>query len=138
MPVKEQYKVSIKNKITKTTDQIFIQPVLFDSYTENPLKAEQRIYPVDFTTGFENTFLLYLNIPEGYSVEQLPKNMKMTLPGNSVSLQQLSSINDKRIQVIFKLFINKPVFYQTEYQDLKSFFDQLVKKQAEMIILKKI
>ena len=138
LPVKEQYKVSIKNKITKTTDQIFIQPVLFDSYTENPLKAEQRIYPVDFTTGFENTFLLYLNIPEGYSVEQLPKNMKMTLPGNSASLQQLSSINDKRIQVIFKLFINKPVFYQTEYQDLKSFFDQLVKKQSEMIILKKI
>ena len=138
LPVKEQLKVSIKNKITKTSDQIFIQPVLFDGYTENPLKADQRVYPVDFTNGFEKTFMFYLNIPDGYTVEQLPKNIKMALPGNMATLQRICSVNEKKIQVLFKVFVNKPVFFQPEYQDLKAFFDELVKKQGEMLILKKI
>jgi hypothetical protein len=49
----------------------------------------------------------------------------------------LSSVNDNTVQVLFKLNINKPVFYQPEYQDLKTFFDELVKKQSEMLIIKK-
>jgi hypothetical protein len=138
LPITENLKVSIKNKITKTGDQIFIQPILFDSYSENPLKAEKRVYPVDFTTGSERTFMFYLNVPEGYAVEQLPKNIKMSLPGNTATVQRMSSVNENRIQVLFKVFVNKPVFYQPEYQDLKLFFDELVKKQAEMLILKKI
>ncbi len=138
LPVKETYKVNIKNKITKTSDQIFIQPILFDSYSENPLKAVERVYPVDFTTGFEKTFVFYLSIPEGYTVEQLPKNIKMALPQNTATLQRLSNVSENKIQVLFKLFVNKPVFYQPEYQDLKAFFDELVKKQAEMIILRKV
>jgi len=138
LPVKEIYKVSIKNKITKTSDQIFIQPILFDSYSENPLKAVERVYPVDFTTGFEKTFIFYLNIPEGYTVDQVPKNIKMALPQNTATLQRLSNVSENKIQVLFKLFVNKPVFYQPEYQDLKAFFDELVKKQTEMIILRKV
>ena len=137
-PVKEEYTITLKNKITKTNNQIFVQPVLFDSYSENPLKAEQRVYPVDFTTATEKTFIFYLEIPEGFAVEQLPKNIKMALPQSTASLQMISSLNGNKVQVLFKLLINKPVFYQPEYLDLKAFFDELVKKQAEMLILKKV
>jgi len=138
LPVKEEYTVTLKNKITKTNNQIFVQPVLFDSYSENPLKAAERVYPVDFTTATEKTFIFYLEIPEGYAVEQLPKNIKMTLPQSTASLQMMSSLNENKVQVLFKLLINKPVFYQPEYPDLKAFFDELVKKEAEMLILKKV
>ena len=117
LPVKEEYTVTLKNKITKANNQIFVQPVLFDSYSENPLKAAERVYPVDFTTATEKTFIFYLEIPEGYAVEQLPKNIKMTLPQNTASLQMMSSLNENKVQVLFKLLINKPVFYQPEYEE---------------------
>jgi len=137
-PLKENFTISLKNRATKTNNQLFINPIIFDKYTENPFKADQRVYPVDFTTAIEKTQILNLEIPEGYALEELPKNIKMSLPENSASFQMLSTIADNKIQVMFKLSLNKPVFYQPEYQNLKAFFDELVKKQSEMIIIKKI
>jgi len=136
-PLKEDFTITIKNKVTKTNNQLFINPILFDKYAENPFKAEQRVYPVDFTTSIEKNQLFTLELPVGYSIEQLPKNVKMSLPENTASFQMLSSVTENKVQVLFKLFINKPVFYQAEYQNLKLFFDELVKKQSEMLIIKK-
>jgi len=136
-PFKEDLSISLKNKATKTNDQLFINPLLFDKYTQNPFKAEQRVYPVDFTTPVEEIQLFNLELPTGYSIDQLPKNIKMSLPDNTANFQMLSSVNENIVQVMFKLYINKPVFYQPEYQNLKVFFDELVKKQSEMLIIKK-
>ena len=136
-PLNEKFVISLKNRATKANNQLFINPLLFDKYTENPLKADQRVYPVDFTTAIDKTQLFTLELPAGYSIDQLPKNIKMVLPENTASFQMLSSVIDNKVQVLFKLNINKPIFYQQEYQYLKAFFDELVKKQSEMLIIKK-
>jgi len=137
-PVKEEFSIILKNRITKINNQMYFNPFLFDKYTENPFKAEDRVYPVDFVTPIEKTQLLSLDLPEGYSIEQLPKNIKMVLPENGASFSMQSTVNENKVQVLFKLNINKPVFFQKDYRDLKTFFDELVKKQAEMLIIKKV
>jgi len=137
LPFKEDFTITLKNRVTKANNQLFINPILFDKFIENPFKAEQRVYPVDFTTPVESTQIFMLEIPTGFSIDQIPKNIKMSLPENTASFQMLSSVIDNKVQVLFKLFINKPVFYQPEYQNLRVFFDELVKKQSEMLIIKK-
>lgn len=137
-PLTEDFSITLKNKVTKANNQLFINPILFDKYTENPFKAENRAYPVDFVTPIEETQMFILELPNGYTIDQLPKNTKMVLPENTGSFQMLSSLNDNKVQVLFKLNINKPVFIQSEYQNLKTFFDELVKKQSEMLIIKKV
>lgn len=137
-PVKEDFTVVLKNKATKTNNQLFVNPILMDKWTENPFKQEQRIYPVDFTTPIEKSLIVYLELPEGYEVEQLPKNTKMALPENSASFQMQTALTESGVQMVFKFNINKPIFYTAEYPDLKIYFDELVKKQSEMLILKKI
>ena len=137
LPVKEDFTITLKNRVTKTNNQLFINPLLFDKYTENPFKAEQRVYPVDFTTPIDKTQIFSLELPAGYSIDQLPKNIKMSLPENTASFQMASSFSENKVQVLFKFNINKPVFSQSEYQDLRTFFDELVKKQSEMLIIKK-
>lgn len=137
-PLTEDFSITLKNKVTKANNQIFINPIIFDKYTENPFKAEERTYPVDFVTPIEETQIFVLELPTGYTIDQLPKNTKMIMPENTGSFQMLSSLNDNKVQVLFKLNINKPVFIQSEYQDLKAFFDELVKKQSEMLIIKKV
>jgi hypothetical protein len=136
-PLTENLNIVLKNRTTKANNQLFINPLLFDKYTENPFKAQERVYPVDFTTPIESTQMFILELPLGYSIDQLPKNIKMSLPENAASFQMLSSVTENKVQVLFKLNINKPVFYQAEYQNLKTFFDELVKKQSEMLIIKK-
>jgi len=137
-PLKEVFSIVLKNQVTKVNNQIFINPIPFDRWTENPFKLETRNYPVDFVTPIDKTFLFQLEIPQGYALEQLPKNLKMNLKENTATFQLMSSLNENKVQVLFKFNITKPVFPVTEYLDLKAFFDELVKKQSEMIILKKI
>jgi len=137
-PLSETFSIVLKNRVIKTNNKLFVSPIPFDRWTENPFKAETRAYPIDFTTPTEKTFMFQLAVPEGYSLEQLPKNVKMTMKDNAASIQMISSFTDNNIQVLFKCFINKPTFQVTDYLELKAFFDELVKKQSEMIILKKI
>ena len=137
-PIKEEFSIELKNRALKTNNQMFVSPVLFEKFLENPFKAEQRLYPIDFLTPKENMQMLRLELPIGYQVEQLPKNIKMTMPENVANFQMQSSVNGNIVQILFKLNINKPIFYQPEYLDLKSFFDELVKKQSEMLVIKKI
>ncbi len=137
-PIKEDFTIVLKNKVTKTNNQLFISPIQFNRLLQNPFKAEQRLYPVDFITPIEKTQLFRLELPEGFMVEQLPKNLKMALPEKVASFQMQYSINENIIQVLFKQNINKAVFYQGEYLDLKIFYDEIVKKQSEMLIIKKI
>jgi len=136
--VQEDLSIVLKNRTTKANNQLYINPLLFDKYTENPFKAEQRVYPVDFTTPIEETQIFSLELPTGYTIDQLPKNIKLSLPENSASFQMISAVDENKVQVLFKLNINKAVFFQPEYQNLKAFFDELVKKQSEMLIIKKI
>lgn len=137
-PFVEKIKVNLKSRLTKVGDKMYLNPFLFDRFTENPFKTENRQYPVDFTTPIEQRLTLILKLPEGWAVEELPKSTRMTLPTKDASISFTSASDDKTINIAYKLMINKPVFVQTEYNDLKVFFDQLVKKQAEMIVIKKI
>jgi hypothetical protein len=137
-PVSEEFSIVLKNRSIKANNQLYVIPLQFDKYNENPFKAEERLYPVDFLTAMEKTQLLLLEMPDGYSIEQLPKNIRMVLLENAASFSMQSSIIENKVQVLFKLNINRPVFFQNEYLDLKAFFDELIKKQSEMLILKKV
>ncbi len=137
-PVVEKYTVEMKNQVSKSNNQLFVNPVQYSSWKENPLKSETREYPIDFQTNQEETQILKLEIPAGYQVEKLPESCRMSLADNAATFIMQSSLMENSLQVIFRLNINKPVFLQTEYLDLKAFFDQLVKKQSEMIIIKKV
>jgi hypothetical protein len=88
-------------------------------------------------------YLTFNNIPifngtlVGWIIEQLPKSVRMSITDKSASFTYSILANGNQIQLAFRLLINKPVYIQTEYEELKSFFDELVKKQNEMIVLKK-
>lgn len=136
--IKENFSIVLKNKVTSTNNRMYISPVQIGRYSENPFKAKERLYPVDFIYSIEKAQVLRLELPEGYELEQLPKNIKMTLPEKAASFQIQYSVTENIVQAVFKLNINKPIFYQTEYQDLKLFYDELVNKQSDMLIIKKI
>ena len=138
IPLSESMKITFKNKATKVGDQLFFNPFLFERFNENPFKAAERLYPVDFVTATDQRINLTVKVPDGWQVQELPKSVRMALPDKSAAILFSSAVINNLIQISFKLNINKAVFIQTEYNDLKAFFDELVKKESEMIVLKKI
>jgi len=63
--------------------------------------------------------------------------MNIKLPGNSASFTCKSSVTEGKISIIYKLNVNNSLFVQTGYSDLREFYNQVVAKEAEPIVLKK-
>lgn len=77
-------------------------------------------------------------MPEGYAVDEVPASKLMTLPENTARYVFNTTVNGDMITVTSMLSINKAIYTQLEYPNLREFYNQVVAKQAEQIILKKL
>ncbi|ALI98888.1 DUF3857 domain-containing protein [Rufibacter tibetensis] len=116
---------------------IYLQPMLFKAQVENPFKLSTRKYPVDFGYPLEEVYMCSFTLPEGYVVEELPKNILVSLPENGGSFTYALEVAENKIKVTSKLNIAKPIFLAQEYALLKEFYNQIIAKHAEQIVLKK-
>lgn len=136
-PVSEIYEMSLASENGGMGDILYINPIVGNAIKENPFKAESRVYPVDFGSAFEKTNLLKMKIPPGYEVEELPKPVAIALPNNGGRyIYSISNLNGE-LSLTSLMSINKGIFSQPEYPNLREFYNQIVAKQAELIVLKK-
>lgn len=136
-PLKEVYELVMSDQMTSAGDQIYLNPLFLYRIEENPFKLENREYPVDFSSPFERVYMCRIRVPEEYQVDELPKPQVMALPANAgkytYSITQVGST----LNVVSSFQINRSIFDQTEYPTLREFYNQVVAKQAEQIVLKK-
>ncbi len=150
----ENFKISNKNSIGKPivrninfssedlvetiNDKIYIEPLLFLAKRENPFKVDERKFPVDFTTAWEDTERVIIEIPGNYKVESVPKPIALVLPNDIGVFKFQVSTSGNKVNTISKLQFNKAVIPSNYYAYLKDFYDKLVKKETEKIVLVKI
>lgn len=136
--VKEQYEVSIEDKTEMMSDFIYLNPMLYEQIKSNMFKLKERKYPVDFSYPRKESYILNLELPEGYAVEELPGSSKVSMSNKSAvfSYEILSAGN--KVQLLSTISINKPVFIFDEYSELMEFYNKIIEKHAEQIVLKKV
>jgi hypothetical protein len=137
MPINEEFEVAINNSISDIDGELYITPLLYDQMKENPFKVSERNYPIDYGYARDKTILVYYTLPQGYTVANMPTPSKLLLPGNAGSFVCVSSVVDGKISISYKLNINKSLILQSEYSNLREFYNQIVAKEAEPIVLKK-
>lgn len=136
--LKITYNIYINESATVGHDLIYLNPMLGFGVDENPFKLDNRHYPVDYAYPFTEKYLFSLTIPEGYEVDEIPESVIVNLGENSGKFMFSTTQMGKTIQVVSLIDINKSIFTQTEYADLKAFYSNIVSKHSEMIVLKKI
>ena len=118
--------------------KLYISPLLYLTQAENPFKSDKRSHPVDFRYPWKNRYIFKLRIPEGYSVESLPENKAMGLVNNLGFFKYIISQSAANISISAEMSINSSVIPPEFYQDLKKFYEMIIKKQNEKIVLIKI
>ncbi len=116
---------------------LYLNPLLGHGEKENPFKAANRRYPVDFATPIDETIVTKYTLPEGYVLEEVPASVNVMLPENGGKFMYMVQQYGNVLQVMSRVNINKPVFYAEEYPYLKEFYNQIIAKHAEQIVLKK-
>lgn len=136
-PLTNSFNVTIADAAQVVGDFIYLNPTLYSNFLENPFQLERREYPVEIPYPFHQQMVLNIDIPTGYKVEELPEPANMILPQKGGQL--LFSIEEKgnKIQLTSKIEINQTIYQPEEYAGLKVFFDLIIEKQGEQIVLKK-
>lgn len=137
-PVIETYSFKGDKTIEVLEGKIYINPLLFLSMNQNPFKLEKRDFPIDFGYPKKETYSINLNIPEGYIIESVPKPLRGATPDGLESFYYNYEVNDSKVQLMITNTINTAIVSSENYPTLKFFFQQMIDKQNEKIVLKKI
>lgn len=127
-------KVKIEAPLERIGNKIYIAPFFEEPVSENPLKQKTRSYPIDMTYAKTKFFTSQIQIPEGYEVEYIPKDL--ILEGTLVKIEyRVTSIDDENLMVAGYYKFNKAIYDAEDYLNLKYYFGQIVKKFNERIVL---
>ncbi|MFV8344271.1 transglutaminase domain-containing protein [Flavobacterium sp. XS2P39] len=118
--------------------KIYVNPMLFYTDNENPFKQENREYPIDYGYPFMDKYAINIQIPEGYKVETLPAPALLSMEDNLGSFKFITSSSGNTVQMSIMHQMNTPIISSEYYSMLKEFYQKMIEKQNEKIILTKI
>jgi len=117
--------------------KILISPFSNMAINDNPLKQIFRSYPIDMTYKQEKRFTSTIRIPEGYKLLSKPKDLK--IDNEDINIQYSSELTaDNLFKVSGSYEFKKDVYEVFNYIDLKGYFNKIIDKFNEKIILVKI
>ncbi len=138
LPVSETFSFISSNSTELIDAKIYINPMLFFAIHENPFKQEVRVYPVDFDFPFVDKYTISFEIPKGYSIESLPESASFSTVDDLASFKYLAIVSGNTIQFSIVFEIRTPIISSDNYLMLKEFYQKMIDKQNEKIILVKI
>lgn len=126
-----------KNSVELIGNKIYISPLLFLTLKNNPFQSENRKFPVDFNFPFRDSFSVIIKIPEGYEVDYLPEQISIAMIDNLGSFKFNSSHTSNQIQIAANYNVNTFNIPVENYGALREFYEMMLKKHAEKIVLRK-
>jgi len=135
---KESFKIKIDNISTTGEDIVYLSPLAGFCLDKNPFVTTERKFPVNFTFPHEETLILKYKLPVNYRVEEMPSKISFSMPDDKGRfVYSCQNIGDE-IVVTSKLTIPQTIYVSTDYPALRGFIDEVIKKQNEKVVLKKI
>ena len=131
-------KFDFKLKSFENAGLVYFNPLMGEEIKTNPFTAVERKYPVEMPYTTEKLYVLNMPIPDGYIVEEIPKSSLIKLNGEEGFFEYLLQAKDGFIQIRTRLVITKANFTNIDYKTLRDFYAQIVKKESEQIVFKKI
>ena len=92
-------------------DIIYFNPLLSEAIKENPFKSEDRLYPVEMPYCSDETYVLNMEIPNGYIIDELPKSARVNLNESDGFFEYIINKTNTNIQLRcrLKFTILKPI-----------------------------
>jgi hypothetical protein len=131
-------KFSSENLIDKVGKKIIINPMLFLNKNSNEFdQTEERKYMIDFTTPFTRVKKIVLEIPEGYTVEEMPKNKKIVTEDKEIEYSYIAEQKGNTLEVISTTKVLSPNYPKEYYPAFKQIWGVASKQENQVISLVK-
>jgi hypothetical protein len=137
--LEESVAISYNFKLNQEGEDIlYVNPMFGEAYKENPFKSAQRFYPVEMPYASDETYIFNMIIPQGYVVDELPKSVIVKLnDAGDGQFEYIVTESNGTISMRSRIQLKRAYYEPAEYDLLREFFNLVVKKQSEQIVLKK-
>lgn len=130
--------IRTKANFDVTDDLIYFNPILMERMVDNPLKIEDRQFPVEFDYPWLVNATVEIKIPDSYMLESAPKSALFQNANKTAKFTYaVELVNENVLKVNSLMFISKAQYTIDEYDGLRDFFNRIVSKHAEQVVLKK-
>ena len=132
-----EQKIKFKSQLSSAGDYKYFTINLFNGLDKNPFIADERHTDIEF--GYKQFYGVYgtITIPDGYKIEELPKNLVMITPDTGIILRRLLQTDASGLHIKLTVDFTKPVYLAGDYADFKEFYKKLYATLNEQIVLKK-
>ncbi len=136
------------NKLTETmtynktagyaTDEfLYINPLVFPYTIKNQFTQVERQLPVELPFAYTVRIISSLTLPEGYSVEELPKPGLITLGEKDIYCRYSVQVTGNTLNTSYLFTLSRTEFAAAHYKQLQTVWENIVQKNNEMVVLKK-
>jgi hypothetical protein len=132
-----EQKVKFVSTLSSSGDYRYFNVNLFSGLEKNPFIADERQTDVDF--GYLQDYAIFGNytIPEGYTFNDLPENISLVMPDNSIVFNRFLKAEDNLLNVRITLEFKSPFYTAANYPEVREFYKKLYAKLNEQIVIKK-
>ncbi len=135
-PIREAYDVTIENVVIQSDSLIYLPMMTYERIEDNLFNSKTREFPVDFTYLRERSGVINISLPPNVEVIEIPEPLMLRMPDNSIDyVYSLTQMGNKLI-LNYRLRINKSIISILEYDKLRTFYEYVVEKETEPVILK--
>ena len=129
------YECTFRNISETINNKIYVAPFLSESYTSNPLTEPSRTYPIDMIYPVRKTFTSVIDIPDGYKIEFLPAEDKIS--NELFDLSYTATTEGSKINVKLSYCFKNSLYSPANYLKIKYYLSEIVKKANEKLVLVK-
>ena len=135
--INQPYKLKyvVENKPEIINGKMYVSPLLNEVIKDNPLKQQSRSYPLDMIYPEIHSFNSEITIPTGHKIEYLPEDEKIS--NESFEFIFATVINDNKITVNLSYSFKQSVYPAEDYSKIKYYFNEIIKKGNDKIVLVK-
>jgi Domain of Unknown Function with PDB structure (DUF3857) len=132
-----EQKVKFSSKLNSSGGYSYFNINLFSGLETNPFTDDDRTTDVDF--GYMQDYSIYGSfiIPDGYSFDELPKNMTMIMPDTSIIFTRHLQAEDNTLNTRVSIQFKKTTYSAQYYPEFQEFYKKMLAKLNEQIVIKK-
>lgn len=131
------YNFTFRDAVEEIAGTLYVSPFLFLGNTENEFDDQERLYPIDLEFPQREVYTITFHIPDGYTLESVPENKKITLQDNLGSLIFIANKQGQLLQLKLQVDVNYSLIPASYYGALQELFDEYTKISKSKIVLSK-
>lgn len=133
--VVQKYRATVQ---PPATDQfVYINATVVPFMSTNKLNAQSRALPVEFPLAINYGIRCTLELPEGYTVEEMPRNINLSAYDNGVSCRYVRNTSGQYLQFNFQFALKRILYLPDEFEELNTFYGLVADLSNSQLVIRK-